>query len=214
MSATPEQSVLPQSSHLLHSRSTFSDLDERERALQALDPSSPTPNPSHSRAMDDSSLNSLPNSRPPRPLSMWSYSSSQSNHTPSNSTIHPSHHSGSPASRHLHPHSGSIPKRSSRWSVIILPPALLPHSPPPAHVSGFAHGYGASGRYSAGILIPLQATVWCFSYHIFTLSPLKLSQPVSKTHPKLFFTAHLATRCHCSRVFASFNRWLDPTSQS
>ncbi|POW06354.1 hypothetical protein PSTT_09035 [Puccinia striiformis] len=59
-----------------------------------------------------------------------------------------------------HPAHGTPPKRvTTRWTVIIIPPALLPHSPPPPHVSGFAHGYGASGRYSAGLLLPLHPTL-------------------------------------------------------
>jgi hypothetical protein len=71
-----------------------------------------------------------------------------------------------------------------KWLVLIVPPMALPHSPPPAQVrstfsslafpsctisnvrrclqvSGFANGYGASGRFSGGILLPLQATVSC-----------------------------------------------------
>ncbi|KAK4700982.1 6-phosphogluconolactonase, partial [Phenoliferia sp. Uapishka_3] len=46
-----------------------------------------------------------------------------------------------------------------RWLVLVVPPAVLPHSPPPTQVSGFASGYGASGRFSGGILLPLQSTV-------------------------------------------------------
>lgn len=89
-----------------------------------------------------------------------------------------------------------------KWLVLVVPPAVLPHSPPPSQVSsrltqlfppcsgalrshyshlsprktsgndpsrdllfsdlqtsGFANGYGASGRFAGGILLPLQSTV-------------------------------------------------------
>ncbi|GAA6032647.1 hypothetical protein JCM8097_004860 [Rhodosporidiobolus ruineniae] len=50
-------------------------------------------------------------------------------------------------------------KRPKKWLVHVIPPDVLPHSPPPLPTSGFASGYGASGRYSGGILLPLQPTL-------------------------------------------------------
>ncbi|GAA5826541.1 hypothetical protein JCM11251_002416 [Rhodosporidiobolus azoricus] len=50
-------------------------------------------------------------------------------------------------------------KRLKKWLVLVVPPDILPHSPPPLEASAFANGYGASGRYSGGILLPLQPTL-------------------------------------------------------
>ncbi|KAL8291684.1 hypothetical protein RQP46_001942 [Phenoliferia psychrophenolica] len=46
-----------------------------------------------------------------------------------------------------------------KWLVLVVPPAVLPHSPPPTQVSGFANAYGAAGRFAGGILLPLQPTL-------------------------------------------------------
>ncbi|PLW16209.1 hypothetical protein PCANC_12532 [Puccinia coronata f. sp. avenae] len=110
---------------------------------------------------------SMLNRRRARPFSMLSYNNHsilpQTSASPS--PLYPDAHSRnasfSSAPRSLaHPALATPSKRpSTRWTVIIIPPALLPHSPPPPHVSGFAHGYGASGRYSAGLLLPLQPTL-------------------------------------------------------
>ncbi|OAV88591.1 hypothetical protein PTTG_01511 [Puccinia triticina 1-1 BBBD Race 1] len=120
--------------------------------------------PPHS--LDDSP--SMANRRRARPFSMLAYSSNNTNNSQPNnspSPLYPEAHSrnasfGSAPRPLAHPVLGTPSKRpATRWTVIIIPPALLPHSPPPPHVSGFAHGYGASGRYSAGLLLPLQATL-------------------------------------------------------
>lgn len=50
-------------------------------------------------------------------------------------------------------------KTAKKWLVLVRPPNTIPHSPPPPQVSGFAHGYGATGRFSGGILLPLQQTL-------------------------------------------------------
>ncbi|GAA5896343.1 hypothetical protein JCM6882_000990 [Rhodosporidiobolus microsporus] len=54
---------------------------------------------------------------------------------------------------------GERRKRLKKWLILIVPPDILPHSPPPLETSAFANGYGASGRYSGGILLPLQQTL-------------------------------------------------------
>ncbi|GAA5866937.1 hypothetical protein JCM1840_005911 [Sporobolomyces johnsonii] len=54
---------------------------------------------------------------------------------------------------------GVFGRRVKKWLVLVVPPDVLPHSPPPAPTSGFASGYGPSGRYSDGILLPLQPTL-------------------------------------------------------
>ncbi|KAG0141575.1 hypothetical protein CROQUDRAFT_98590 [Cronartium quercuum f. sp. fusiforme G11] len=138
----------------------------RQQALEALEAleASPTPNLLNPRNTFDDSSAILPARPTARPLSMWSYSSSPAMTPSSSTTAGAGLHAGSSRQfTHNTLHSVSGPsqsqKRSSHWAVIILPPAFLPHSPPPAHVSGFAHGYGASGRYSGGILIPLQPTL-------------------------------------------------------
>ncbi|KAA1136899.1 hypothetical protein PGTUg99_005587 [Puccinia graminis f. sp. tritici] len=126
-------------------------------------------NPLHGVMTPPQSLDESPsmaNRRRARPFSMLSYNNpilTQPSNSPS--PLYPEPHSRnasfSSAPRSLaHPVLGTPSKRpTTRWTVIIIPPALLPHSPPPPHVSGFAHGYGASGRYSAGLLLPLQATL-------------------------------------------------------
>ncbi|GAA5959835.1 hypothetical protein JCM21900_005246 [Sporobolomyces salmonicolor] len=55
--------------------------------------------------------------------------------------------------------SGACGKRVKKWLVLVVPPDVLPHSPPPAPTSGLANGYGPSGRYSDGIVLPLQPTL-------------------------------------------------------
>ncbi|KAI7948206.1 hypothetical protein MJO29_009871 [Puccinia striiformis f. sp. tritici] len=114
----------------------------------------------------DESPSMAANKRRTRPFSMLSYTNptiSQPSVSPSPGypEAHSRNASFSSAHRSLaHPVHGTPPKRvTTRWTVIIIPPALLPHSPPPPHVSGFAHGYGASGRYSAGLLLPLHPTL-------------------------------------------------------
>ncbi|KNE90256.1 hypothetical protein PSTG_16297 [Puccinia striiformis f. sp. tritici PST-78] len=114
----------------------------------------------------DESPSMAANKRRTRPFSMLSYTNptiSQPSVSPSPGypEAHSRNASFSSAHRSLaHPAHGTPPKRvTTRWTVIIIPPALLPHSPPPPHVSGFAHGYGASGRYSAGLLLPLHPTL-------------------------------------------------------
>ncbi|GAA5971057.1 hypothetical protein JCM11641_004127 [Rhodosporidiobolus odoratus] len=50
-------------------------------------------------------------------------------------------------------------KRMKKWLVLVVPPEILPHSPPPLPTTGYANGYGAAGRYSGGILLSLQPTL-------------------------------------------------------
>ncbi|BGP48926.1 hypothetical protein JCM10450v2_004805 [Rhodotorula kratochvilovae] len=54
---------------------------------------------------------------------------------------------------------GGALKGRKKWLVLVVPPDVLPHDPPPAATSGFANGYGAQGRFSGGILVPLQPSL-------------------------------------------------------
>ncbi|GAA5900184.1 hypothetical protein JCM8208_002043 [Rhodotorula glutinis] len=54
---------------------------------------------------------------------------------------------------------GGLKRSRKKWLVLVVPPSSLPHDPPPAAVPGFAHGYGAPGRFEGGILMTLQPTL-------------------------------------------------------
>ncbi|KAI8454861.1 hypothetical protein BY996DRAFT_7067028 [Phakopsora pachyrhizi] len=105
-----------------------------------------------------------------RPFSVLSYSSMLSNPvspSPTNKIPSLANHTMGLMNRASNLSGIPTTKRSSRWTVVVIPPLLLPHSPPPPHVSGFAHGYGASGRYDSGLLLPLQPTVEFFFFFFF-----------------------------------------------
>ncbi|GAA5844398.1 hypothetical protein JCM9279_006286 [Rhodotorula babjevae] len=54
---------------------------------------------------------------------------------------------------------GGLKRTRKKWLVLVVPPSSLPHDPPPEAVPGFAHGYGAPGRFEGGILMTLQPTL-------------------------------------------------------